>query len=313
MIEVRNLTKVYKNKSFRKSKRKNIVAIDDISMDIKKEEIYGLIGPNGAGKTTFIKTLSTLILPDSGDVMINGHDLVKDAKKVRDMIGVVTGDYSRSLYWRLTGKQNIKFFGNLYDMDRQDIKRRTDELLVKFGLEDRANDLVMNYSTGMKHKLSLARALLTKPPILLLDEPTTGIDPKSSYEIKKYIKEDLSETTVVWTSHNLYEIEEVCDRVGMIDKGSLVLEGDPDELKTRYYNFKKMKIVLEDPETDSLISRYCGEAKKIDEHTLEIETMDINKTIKDIMDLNFKILEVQTLKPTLEEIFIDKLTGEGEC
>ena len=191
MIDVRNLTKVYKNKSFRKSKRKNIVAINEISMDIKKEEIYGLIGPNGAGKTTFIKTLSTLILPDSGDVMINGHDLVKDAKKVRNMIGVVTGDYSRSLYWRLTGKQNIKFFGNLYDMNRQDMNRRTDELLVKFGLEDRANDLVMNYSTGMKHKLSLARALLTEPPILLLDEPTTGIDPKSSYDIKKYIKSEL--------------------------------------------------------------------------------------------------------------------------
>jgi len=227
MIVADNLTKTFTRKNKKGKKKERIVAVDHINLKINKGEIFGLIGPNGAGKTTTIKMLSTLILPDEGSITVNGFDVVHDAEKVRNNIGVLAGEFTRSLYWRLSGKQNLKFFANLRNMWNHD--KRIDELIQLFGLKKQENELIMKYSTGMKHKLALAVALLNDPPILFLDEPLTGIDPVTSFQLKNLIKNMFRDKTIIWASHNLYEIEEMCDRIALINDGKIVLEGTQNE------------------------------------------------------------------------------------
>jgi len=230
MISISNLTKIYR-KSLRIGKSKHYsetVALDNINIKIDKGEIFGLIGPNGAGKTTLLKILSTLIIPDSGTVTIDGYDILKDEKVVKTKVGLLSGEFTRSLYWRLTGRENLSFFAKLKGM--WDVDDRIDYLIDIFGLAGYENEMVMKYSTGMKHKLALAVALVNDPPVILLDEPLTGIDPMTSFEIKKIVKEELRGKTIIWTSHNLFEIEEMCDRIALINNGKIIMVGSPHEL-----------------------------------------------------------------------------------
>lgn len=323
IIETHELTKTFKKapavpphlrQRIRNSvlkKQDKIVAVDKLSLKIKRGEIFGLIGPNGAGKTTFIKLLSTLILPDSGTATIDGHDLVTEERIVRTKIGVMTGEHSRSLYWRLTGKQNLKFFARLYDIENEDKKIR--ELLDLTDLTEWQNELVMKYSSGMQHKLALARTLLNDPPILLLDEPTTGIDAKARYEIRRFI-EKLESKTILWTSHDLYEIEEICDRVAMIDHGQLLFEARPDELKKQYSGYRKLEVVLDSPCADIFSGLRNANIK--DEYTAEILVDDINSTLEDINKIvNEKKITVEsftTVFPSLEEIFVRILSEDDK-
>lgn len=216
MIEAKNLTKIYRRK------KKELKAIDKLSFNVRKGEIFGIIGPTGAGKTTTVKILSTLILPDEGNAYINGYDVVKDADRVKKIIGVVAGEFTRALYWRLTGRGNLEFFAKMRGL--RNINERIDYLLELFNLKDYENELLMRYSTGMKHKLALAVALLHDPPILFLDEPLTGIDPLTAYEIKELIRREFKDKTIIWTSHNLYEIEEMCHRILLLNKGKKLLK-----------------------------------------------------------------------------------------
>ena len=183
MIEIKGLTKVFKIHSQKDGHRfEYFNALDGIDLSIKKGEIFGLIGPNGAGKTTTLKILSTLIIPDGGTAAIDGYDVVNDGDVVKTKIGLLVGEFTRSLYWRLSGIQNIKFFAKLRGMHKPN--KRIDELIELFSLQDCKDEPVMKYSTGMKHKLALAVGLLNDPPVLFLDEPLTGIDPITTYEIK---------------------------------------------------------------------------------------------------------------------------------
>jgi len=216
VIEAKNLTKIYRRK------KKELKAIDKLSFNVRKGEIFGIIGPTGAGKTTTVKILSTLILPDEGNAYINGYDVVKDADRVKKIIGVVAGEFTRALYWRLTGRGNLEFFAKMRGL--RNINERIDYLLELFNLKDYENELLMRYSTGMKHKLALAVALLHDPPILFLDEPLTGIDPLTAYEIKELIRREFKDKTIIWTSHNLYEIEEMCHRILLLNKGKKLLK-----------------------------------------------------------------------------------------
>lgn len=290
--------------------REKVNAVDSINLHIKKGEIFGLIGPNGAGKTTFVKLLSTLILPDSGHATINGHDVVKKDALVRSQIGVLPGEFSRSLYWRLTGRQNLKFFSELYNI-RDDT--RIDYLINFFGLKPWEDELLMRYSTGMKHKLALARALLNDPPVLLLDEPTTGIDPKASYEIKTLVKEEFSDKTVLWTSHNLYEIEEICDRIAMINKGQIVFVGNPEDIKREGIEHEKITLVVESGESHWFSS--MKDAKVVNEYLVEIISHNITETLKEILDIvkdhHITIKDLKTTAPTLEEVFMKKIRQEA--
>lgn len=281
-------------------------AVDQINLKIRKGEIFGLIGPNGAGKTTFVKVLSTLILPNSGTAYINGRDIVKEDAQVRGEIGVLPGEFSRSLYWRLTGKQNLKFFAELYNI-RDD--SQIEYLIDLFNLQEWKDELLMKYSTGMKHKLALARALLNDPPVLLLDEPTTGIDPQASYEIKQLVKNELSDKTILWTSHNLYEIDEICDRIAMIHKGKLVLEGKPADIKKEGLEHEKITLVVDSGESHWFSS--LENAEIINEYMAEIISTNLKETLREILNITedhrITIRDLRTTAPTLEEVFIKRI------
>lgn len=290
--------------------REKVKAVERVNLKIRKGEIFGLIGPNGAGKTTFVKVLSTLILPDHGSATINGHDVVGEDALVRSQVGVLPGEFSRSLYWRLTGKQNLKFFAELYHI-RDD--SRINYLVELFDLKKWEDELIMRYSTGMKHKLALARALLNDPPVLLLDEPTTGIDPQASYEIKKLLKAELSDRTILWTSHNLYEIDEICDRIAMINKGRIVLEGKPDEIKREGLEQEKITLVVESGQSHWFSS--LDNAEIVNEYLVEINSTKLKKTLKDILEITeshkIDIKDLRTTPPTLEEVFMKRIEEEA--
>lgn len=302
MIVLENLTKKY-NKTERKKNRKKqeIVAVDQINLDIKKGEIFGLIGPNGAGKTTTLKILSTLVVPDEGRASIDGYDVVKNANIVKNKIGLLSGEFARSFYWRLTGRQNIEFFAKLKNVSN--VKQRSDELLELFNLKKWENEPIMKYSTGMKHKIAFIVGLLNDPPVLLLDEPLTGVDPLSVIEIKNIIKNKFKDKTIIWASHNLFEIELMCNKIGLINKGRIVVEGEPEELKKNYWGYDKILIVTNDAQAFQNL-----ENVEIKNNIVEIKTNNVKETYIKIMKIitlkNVDIKEIKTLRPTLEDIFI---------
>lgn len=318
MIETHDLCKYFTRRKqgsdilsrITRKSREVVKAVDNVNLKIRKGEIFGLIGPNGAGKTTFVKVLSTLILPDGGTASINGHDITKEDSLVRSEIGVLPGEFSRSLYWRLTGKQNLRFFAELYNI-RED--SRIDYLIELFDLEEWQDELLMRYSTGMKHKLALARALLNDPPVLLLDEPTTGIDPQASYEIKKLVRTELHDKTILWTSHNLYEIDEICDRIAMINRGRIVLEGKPSDVKREGLEQERITLVVESGESHWFSS--LENARIINEYLVEVISTNLKKTLREILaiteDHKITIKDLRTTAPTLEEVFIKRIEEEA--
>lgn len=278
-----------------------ITALNHVNLHVREGEIFGIVGPNGAGKTTLLKIISTLITPDEGTVTVDGYDVKKEPGIVQRKIGLLAGEFTRSLYWRLTGAQNLKFFADLRNL--RDAGERIDELLELFNLREYKDELVMKYSTGMKHKLALALGLLHDPKVLLLDEPLTGIDPLTAHEIKEMIKNRFREKTIIWASHNLYEIEEMCDRIALIKKGNVVLEGKPDDLKRDYWGYTKIRVVTDTPEVFNSMN-----VVNVENGVVDIETEDVRKTFIEIMELvkkrDIKIREIKTIKPTLEEIFM---------
>ncbi|MBA3045932.1 MAG: ABC transporter ATP-binding protein [Candidatus Thermoplasmatota archaeon] len=301
-VVAEHLVKKFKRKS--KKKTEEIYALDDLSFATQKGEIFGIIGPNGSGKTTTIKIFSTLIEPDSGTATVMGHDVVSEEASVKPLIGVSVGEFSRTLYWRLTGRENLLFFARLKDIPSPG--GRVNELLEFIGLSDAADQSVMEYSMGMKHKLSIANALLTDPPVILLDEPLTGIDPISAFDIKHLIRERMKDKTIIWTSHNLYEIEEMCDRIAIINRGAKIVEGVPDELKKRFWGYEKLIITTPQPEAFSHI-----ESAEIGKSTVTIQTANVADTMTEVGKVaagGIQIISIQTVKPSLEDIFVDAIS-----
>ncbi len=223
-IETINLTKVFKVKG------KVIKALEDVNIKVDKGVVASLVGPNGAGKTTLIKILSTIIVPTSGDAYVNGYSVLKDEKKVREQIGLVTVS-ERIFYYRLTALENLIFFGSLQGMTLSEIKERAMELLDLVGLKEWANVPYMKFSTGMQRKLALVRALLTDPPILLLDEPTLGLDPLSQRMFREIIRKISRNKTIILTSHYMKDIEELANFIYIIKRGRIIASGTPAELK----------------------------------------------------------------------------------
>lgn len=301
-ITTEKLTKKFKKRKLQKTnENKEIIAVDHINLEVKKGEIFGLIGPNGAGKTTLLKILSTLILPDEGTATIDGYDVVKNPNIIKKKVSLLAGEFVRSLYWRLNGRQNMKFFANLKNI--WNAEKKIDELLKLFNLKNWENELVMKYSTGMKHKLALAVGLINDPPVVLLDEPLTGVDPITVYELKRIIKNEFKEKTILWASHNLYEIEEMCDRIALINNGKIVLQGSPEQLKKDYWGYDKIMVISDNANAFTSI-----EAVEIKGNIAIIKTRDIDETFLEIMELakkkKIKIKEMTTLRPSLEDIFM---------
>lgn len=210
----------------------HFVAVDHISFDVRRGEIFAFLGPNGAGKTTTIKMLTTLLLPTSGQISLNGIDVVKDPEKVRYVFGIVFQD--PSLDDELTAQENLEFHGALYKVPRNLSDQRSEDLLRLVDLWDRRNDFVKNFSGGMKRRLEIARGFLHHPKILFLDEPTLGLDPQTRNHIWNHVK-NLNETegiTVFFTTHNMEEADRIAQTVAIIDHGQIVIQGTPAELKS---------------------------------------------------------------------------------
>jgi len=225
-IETRELTKIYDT----------VTAVDRVSLQVEKNEIFGLLGPNGAGKTTTIKMLSTLVAPTAGEAFVWGHRVTDDRDAVRRSIGMVFQD--PAVDDRLTGRENLDFHARMYGMGREQRTRRIQEVLRLVGLEDKASVLVKNYSGGMKRRLEIARGLMHHPRVLFLDEPTLGLDPQTRHHIWEYIRRlnQQEQITVILTTHYMEEADTLCTRVGIIDYGRVLVVDTPAALKNSLGN-----------------------------------------------------------------------------
>ncbi len=211
---------------------KEVIAVDRVSFTVERGEIFGVLGPNGSGKSTLIRLLATLLLPDGGDIRIFGYDVVKEAMQVQRLINRVSVE--ASFFKKLSPMENLLYGARLYGMGGAETRRRVIEILTRLGLEKRAiNNPMEEMSRGMQQKVAIARALLSRPRLLLLDEPTTGLDPRSKREVQQVVRELRQEhgTTILLTTHDMIEADELCDRVAIIDSGRIVALDTPEGLK----------------------------------------------------------------------------------
>ncbi len=288
------------------------IAVDNISFEVKQGEVFGLLGPNGAGKTTTVKILATMLLPDGGSVEIGGYDVVRHPKKVRGMVDVITA--RDKFYRRLDAYQNMSFFSRLYGVD--DWKDKMENYGNRLGLEEEDyKKRLGDYSTGMRQKLNLVRNLIRNTPMLFLDEPTLGLDPVSGRKFRGLLKEimDREEKTIVFTSHNMFEVEELCERIAILNRGRITSVGEPGALKKRIFpkrlvEFRYMEDGLPDIE-DPAIDRIEKEGKYIRVY-LE-DGRRLHDIIEKIMSIG-RVIDLSVKEPTLEEAFIRHTEDEEE-
>ncbi|NMB32885.1 MAG: ATP-binding cassette domain-containing protein [Clostridium sp.] len=224
MVKVKELSKNFSG----------VMAVDRISFEVKKGEVFGLLGENGAGKTTTLRMLATMLRPTSGNAQMGGYDVQKEPEKVRGCIGTLFGGEG-GLYDRLTAEENIAYFGELNGMSKEQIRKRTKELSKLFNTESYLTKRAAALSKGMKQKIAFARAIIHDPDIMLFDEPTSGLDIGAIRDVHEFIMscKKLGKT-IVFSSHSMSEIEELCDRIGIIHKGELAVVGTADEIKSKY-------------------------------------------------------------------------------
>ena len=236
-VVVRGLTKSFKKQRGWRAilsgkPSESVRALSDVTWEVRGGEFFGLLGENGAGKTTLFKILATLVIPDGGEAIVSGFDVGRDPDKVRELLAPVIAD-ERSLNWRLSARENMRLFAALHSLRGAEANRRIDELLELVKLVEAADRLVSGFSSGMKQRLLVARTLLARPSVLLLDEPTRSLDPISAREFRRFLREDVALAqgcTVLLATHNAEEAFELCDRVGVLHRGRLVAVGQTSEL-----------------------------------------------------------------------------------
>lgn len=296
-------------------KFKKLVAVDELSLNIKKGEVFGLLGPNGAGKTTTINMLCTLMKPTSGTASVNRFNILSEASKVRESIGLVFQE--TILDEDLTAFHNLDFHARLYRVPKDVARKRINHLLKLVELYDRKDTKVKEYSGGMKRRLEIARGLVHHPKVLFLDEPTLGLDPKTRKYIWEYIKKlnKKKKTTVILTTHYMDEADHLCDRVAIINKGKIVITDTPEALKNTLGG-DIIKVELEKaPKT--IVAKlnklnFINSAKLENSLlylTVEKAETKIEKTINTLKRLKLKIKSITMQKPTLDDVFLH-YTGE---
>jgi ABC-2 type transport system ATP-binding protein len=233
-VRVEALSKSYQvrqRKGLFKSQKSSVEALQSVSLDVQAGEVFGLLGPNGAGKTTLIKILTTLLLPTAGDAWVNGYHVLRQENQVRASVGcMLMGE--RGLYWKLTGRENLEYFGALYHLPPDERKRKAQEIIELLGLKDLADRTVETYSSGQKMSLAFGKALINDAPLLVLDEPTNTLDVPSASELRATVRDlNAQGKTIIYTTHIMSEAETLCNRVAIIDHGQLLALGTIAELK----------------------------------------------------------------------------------
>ncbi|HXG10199.1 MAG TPA: ABC transporter ATP-binding protein [Gemmataceae bacterium] len=293
------------------------VALQGVSFEVNEGELFGLLGPNGAGKTTLLSIISGLLPATSGAVRILGRDLVRSDRELRRQIGIVP--QSLAIYGALTARENLRFFGELYGVPGTELDRRVDEVLAAVGLEDRADRRVDTFSGGMMRRLNLGAALVHRPRLLLLDEPTTGVDPQSRNHIFEEVRRlSRDGVTVVYTSHYMEEVQALCTRIGIIDHGRLVACDTLPGLLRRLAGLIRFRVPHLTPLLRDRIRRLPGvrlrehPAEPENGHPLELECRDVKATLFDLVatltELRIESVSLETEEPNLERVFLH-LTG----
>jgi ABC-2 type transport system ATP-binding protein len=304
MLNISHLSKSYET----------VKAVDDVSLEIHKGEIFGFLGPNGAGKTTTISMIAGLLKPDGGSIVIDGLSLKKNARQVREFMGIVPQDMA--FYEDLTAKENLVFWGRLHGLSAKKLSQRIDHYLEQTGLSGRANEALKKYSGGMKRRINLIIGLLHQPKLLLLDEPTAGIDVQTKLNIFNLIHEAARKgTTVLYTTHNLLEAEDLCDRIAIMDNGKILALGTLEELIklvgekdvvliTGTFGVDEAGEVMRDFEDAEVLSLKEGKI---------VLSLEASKTIPVLLGRFFKsgvgIDDITIRQPNLESVFL-KLTGK---
>lgn len=305
-IQIKNVTKRYND----------ILAVDNISLDIPSGELFGLLGPNGAGKSTLISMLCGIVPIDSGDIFIGGHSITKNPLQAKAHIGYVPQDIA--LFENLSIIDNLKFYGRIYGLKEKDLKLAIDEVFEMSGLGEKRKEKVSKLSGGMKRRLNIACAMLHHPNILIMDEPTVGIDPQSRNHILEFTKQLNKEknTTILYTSHYMEEVDFLCNKLAILDLGKEITSGTKDSIYRQYTDENIIKITS--PDIPNTIDYSLKKLNYITQTKLNKNNLDIsvnsNYSLPEILSVlnaeNVTIADLSVCKPSLEHIFL-KLTGKS--
>ncbi len=304
MLELHDLCKRYGK----------LVALDKVNLQVYQGELFGLLGPNGAGKTTLLSIISCLLEPTAGEARLEGRPLVRRDRELRRQIGIVPQELA--IYNELSARENLLFFGELYGLRGEPLRQRVEEVLAAIGLEDRAGDRADTFSGGMKRRLNLGAALVHGPRLLLLDEPTTGVDPQSRNHIFEGVRRlNAGGVTVIYTSHYMEEVQALCPRIGIMDHGNIIACDTLENLLTRLEGLIRIRVPEVTPALRQRLEALPGvRVREADRRTLELSSRDIKHVLVEALalltELHIELTSLETEEPNLERVFLH-LTGRG--
>ncbi len=304
-------------KNFRRGrglKKKITRAVDKADLRIQRGELFGLLGPNGAGKTTLVRCIATLLIPDEGKINVFGRDAFRDSLWCRQRIGLLTSG-ERTLYWKLSARANLNFFAALYGLSGKARDKRIDYLIELLGLKDVQNDRLERYSSGMKQKVSVARAILHDPELILLDEPSLGLDPQFARFIRQFIKDELNRRlgkTILITTHYMDEADELCNRIAFISKGKIVDVKTPAQYKRDIPHTEVLEVRVQGQPDTTRVEKLPGVERSTSEFKDGVTTIKLvlpraEAVLSDAIELlrtGSRILGVDVKQPTLEDVFL---------
>ena len=311
-IIAEGLVKIYR------TRKSEVRALDGVDLSVAEGSVLGLLGPNGAGKTTAVRILATLLKPDAGNATVAGFDVVREADQVRSVIGL-SGQYA-AVDENLTGRENLWLFGRLYQLSSRDAKQRAAELLEQFDLLDAADRTVKTYSGGMRRRLDLGSALIGRPQMLFLDEPTTGLDPRSRLGMWDVLRALVREgTTLLLTTQYLEEADELANTIAVVDHGKIIARGTADQLKSQVGG-ERIEVVVHDrtlmARAIELLARDAGSDCSVDEHTRRLTVpasggaQTLIQIVRDFDEAGIGIDDIALRRPTLDDVFLS-LTGHA--
>lgn len=306
LIKIKNLTKRYGNR----------LAVDNMSLEIEEGKMFGLLGPNGAGKSTCISMICGLIKPEVGDIEINGYSILKQKVKAQENIGFVPQNVA--LYKNLSARDNLEFFGGIYGLSGKLLKERVDEALEIAGLKEREKEKIDTFSGGMKRRINIACAIMHHPKIIIMDEPTVGIDPQSRNHIlqsAKYLNEEYN-SAIIYTSHYMEEVEFLCTHIAIMDEGKIITKGTIDEVKRLASGVENLELKVSNVTPTVIATLQAMEGiRGVDfrENTLRVTVKDPQSKLQQIIDVlgkaSAKLYNININEPNLESVFLN-LTGK---